>query len=168
MDHLCSLIRGVPISIWGAFIPALDCWWPRKKSRGCGELAPAGLPFPQSPPEVYVIYSVWEQIDPLLFELSMSRLPFHSLRLIRDLRRDYMCTHAHTYQHTALSLVSALPLAFGRGIVQCMNASFLLCFHDFGWRAERCAVLLTGDYSTVNETLAHVWDIKGTLLSLRH
>lgn len=86
------------------------------------------------PPEVCVIYSVWEQIDPLLFERSTSRRPCHSLRLIRDLRRDFLCTHAHTYRHTVLIIVSALPLAFGRGIVllwMCLSDS------DFGWRAER-------------------------------
>lgn len=64
-----------------------------------------------------MIYSVWEQIDPLLLERPESRLPFLSVRLIRDLRRDFWCIHAHTYQHTALSLVSAPPQASGRGAV---------------------------------------------------
>lgn len=74
----------------------------KEKHKLVGGTSPFRPP-PQSPPEVYLIYSLWEQIDPLLLERSMSRLPFHSLRLIRDLGRDFLCAHAHTYQLTELS-----------------------------------------------------------------
>lgn len=75
-----------------------------------------------------MIYSVWEQIDPLLFERYVSRLPFLSWRLIRDLRRDFLCTHAHTYQlshSTQNSLCNASGFWQGNSVV--MNVSFLLC-----------------------------------------
>lgn len=168
MDHLCSLIRGVPISIRGAFIPALDCWWPPKKSRGCGEVAPAGLLSP-SPH----LRCTW-------FTVCGSRLihccvsapwagchstPGGSLGIWGGI---FWCTHAHAYQHSALSRCCHAASGFWRGDRAVMNVSFLPCFHDFGWRAERCAVLLTGDYCLVNETPAYVWDTEGTILSLRY
>lgn len=170
MDHLCSLIRGVSIFIWGAFFLVLDCWWAQKKSRGCGGTGPCRPPSPQSPPEVYVIYSVWEQIDPLLFEQIVSRLPFHCLSLIKDLWRAFLCTHTHIHipAHSAQSSPCSASV-FWQGGCAVMNVSFPLWFHDLGClRAETCAVLLTGDKSTVNETLAKVWDVERTLLSFEH
>lgn len=75
---------------------------PKKEQQRLRGSGPCRSP-PRSPPEVCVIYSVWEHTDPLLFERSVNRLLFHCLRLIRDLRRDFLCTypHAHTISQSS-------------------------------------------------------------------
>lgn len=65
-----------------------------------------------------------------------------------------MHSRTHIPTHNAQNSLCTAS-GFWQGTSAIMKVSFLFCFHDFGWESgERCAVLLTGDKSTVNETLA--------------
>lgn len=136
MDHLCSLIRGFPISIWGAFVLVLDCWWPQKNSGGCGELAPAGL----------LSGPTWGVCD--LQRVGTDRstaawadrhsFTWNSLGILVGI--SCALSHRHmplpTAQKSPYSSICTV-LYFWHGNSFVMNVSFLLCFHDFGWRVKR-------------------------------
>lgn len=136
-----------------------------KEKQGLWGIGPC-RPLLSPPAGVCVIYSVWERIDPQLFEQSVSSLPW---TLISDLWRDSWCTHAHTYQHTLLTTFSTVPPAFGREIMP-----LLMCLSYFtfprlgaGWRIERGVHSLSLAKSTINETLAQDCSTERNLLGLR-
>lgn len=117
----------VLISTSGAcFVPLLDCWWPQKNSRVCGGKWPLQASLAPSPHLRCAWFTVCGN---RLIHCCLSApwagchsTPRVSLGILGGI---FLCTHAHTYQHTAAQNSLCTASGFWQGNSAAM--SFLLC-----------------------------------------